>query len=844
VGTYNKRMKVWSGYIASFVVVFCVCFSFRQALGEPLRVVIIPQKGTPFTNYNLGTCTAPDGSTLSVDSQSLFLNGRRWFPIMGEFHFARYPSKEWRVELLKMKAGGVDIVSTYVFWIFHEEIEGQYDWAGSRDLRQFVKLCGELGLKVVVRVGPWCHGEVRNGGFPDWLMKKGWRLRSDDTNYLAKVREFYGQIARQLDGLLWKNGGPVIGIQLENEYRGFGGHLVMLKQIARDVGLDVPLYTRTGWPALARPVPIGEIFPMYGVYAEGFWDRELVPMPGRYWAGFHFSHLRMDENIANEMLGRRQVKDEEDVQVYPYLTCEVGSGMMNSYHRRLKIDPEDVEAITLVKLGSGSVLLGYYMYHGGVNPDGKLTTLNESQANNEWNDLPVKNYDFQAPLGQYGQVRPHYHLLRRMHLFLHDWGEVLAGMRSYLPESRPIGKSDVTNLRWAVRANDQGGVIFVNNYQRLQPMPAKSNVQFKIELGGQQFVVPNEPLTIPADVCFFWPFNFNVGSDITLGWATAQPVCKSDESEPIIYFRSIPGILPVFAFKIGPKLPILELNKGMGNMVTNNGMVVVTVTNTGPWVAFTAVGSSGQRTRFCVLTDKQSLRIWKIKIGGRKMVVYSESNLYSEGNTIVATSTNVNDFMLGLPVDVTLRKPWRRIPGWNRHLHADAYAFNWWVTEVKPISEMNLLCKVQLVRAPGLAPKVRFGQISQPVATQPLEEDFQSAGQWRITVPPHIPRPAVDMLLNISYVGDVARVSHHGNLLIDDFYNGLPLEIGLARYLGSMKDGVSDLLILPLQVEGSIFIDPRTKPQFSPEVSQLCELKEIRLSPVYQVKAIVQRSRE
>jgi|GEM_PF-4822887 len=417
-------------------------------------------------------------------------------------------------------------------------------------------------------------------------------------------------------------------------------------------------------------------------------------------------------------------------------------------------------------------------------------------------------------------------------------------MRSYLPESRPIGKSDVTNLRWAVRANEQGGIIFVNNYQRLQPMPAKSNVQFKVELGEQQFILPNEPITIPGDVCFFWPFNFDCGGGIILGWATAQPVCKSDDAEPIIYFRSIPGILPVFAFKIGPKLPILKLNKGMGNMVTNNGMVVVTVTNTGPWVAFTAVGSLGQRMRFCVLTDKQSLRIWKIKINGRKLVVYSEGNLYAEGNTIIVTSTNASDFMLGLPVDVRVRKPWRRIPGWNRNVHVDAHVFNWWVTEVEPIPESNLLCKVQLVREPGLAPKVRLGQISQPVATQPREEDFQFAGQWRITVPPHIPWPAVDMLLNISYVGDVARVSHHGNLFIDDFYNGLPLEMGLARYLNSIKEGVLDLLILPLRVDAPIFIDPRTKPQFSPGIPQLCELKEIRLSPVYQVKAIVQQSRE
>jgi hypothetical protein len=122
-------------------------------------------------------------------------------------------------------------------------------------------------------------------------------------------------------------------------------------------------------------------------------------MPGQYWSGFHFSLLRSDANIANELLGRRDAKDPPDVARYPYLTCEIGGGMMNSYHRRILVNPADVDSTTLVKLGSGSTLPGYYMYHGGVNPEGKLTTLQESQDTEYWNDLPVKNYDFQTALG-------------------------------------------------------------------------------------------------------------------------------------------------------------------------------------------------------------------------------------------------------------------------------------------------------------------------------------------------------------------------------------------------------------------------------------------------------------
>jgi hypothetical protein len=284
------------------LAVWLTVFALLPALAEPSSVTVtLPNP--PLTNgFHMGASRRPDGATLTLDSQSLLLNGKRWMPAMGEFHYARYPESEWREELLKMKAGGIDIVSTYVFWIHHEEIEGQFDWSGRRSLRNFVELCGELGLKTIVRCGPWDHGEVRNGGFPDWLQKKGWKLRSDDTNYLAAVKIFYSQISQQLSGLLWKDGGPVIGIQVENEYSGPAQHLLTLKRLAQEAGLDVPLYTRTGWPALATPIPFGELVPLYGVYAEGFWDRELTPMPGNiYWAGFQFSNLRSEGAFGHDL---------------------------------------------------------------------------------------------------------------------------------------------------------------------------------------------------------------------------------------------------------------------------------------------------------------------------------------------------------------------------------------------------------------------------------------------------------------------------------------------------------------------------------------------------------------
>jgi len=174
-----------------------------------------------------------------------------------------------------------------------------------------------VGLTVVVRCGPWCHGEVRNGGLPDWVLQKGWQVRTDDERYLAKVRVLYAQIAAQLKGLLWKEGGPVVGVQLDNEYGGPAQHLLSLKRLAREAGLDTPLYTRTGWPELATPMPFGEILPLYGNYAEGFWDREIAPMPGKYWEAFLFSNLRTSETIATDLLGQREAQLTQDALRYP-----------------------------------------------------------------------------------------------------------------------------------------------------------------------------------------------------------------------------------------------------------------------------------------------------------------------------------------------------------------------------------------------------------------------------------------------------------------------------------------------------------------------------------------------
>ena len=116
------------------------------------------------------------GSGIEVNSRYFLKNGNPFIPVMGEIHFSRVAPENWERELAKMKSGGITVVSTYLFWIYHEETEGVFDFSDGLDIRQFVQLCKKTGLDVILRIGPWAHGECRNGGFPDWLLKKPFKL--------------------------------------------------------------------------------------------------------------------------------------------------------------------------------------------------------------------------------------------------------------------------------------------------------------------------------------------------------------------------------------------------------------------------------------------------------------------------------------------------------------------------------------------------------------------------------------------------------------------------------------------------------------------------------------------
>ena len=171
--------------------------------------------GLLFVHYYLffspiGAHASDFGKSVTWDSHSLMIDGRRVCPVMGEIHYSRVPQDEWQREVRKMREGGVTIIATYVFWSHIEEQEGIFRWDGQRNLRRFIEICQQEQLPVVLRLGPFCHGEVRNGGIPDWVFTKGCKTRDENPVFLGFVERLYRQIFTQVQGLQWKDGGPVM----------------------------------------------------------------------------------------------------------------------------------------------------------------------------------------------------------------------------------------------------------------------------------------------------------------------------------------------------------------------------------------------------------------------------------------------------------------------------------------------------------------------------------------------------------------------------------------------------------------------------------------------------------
>jgi beta-galactosidase len=817
---------------------FAVSASPAQ-VATPIRI----DASQPYTDpvpaqYDGGASKSPSGSILGLNSRYLTRDGKPWLPVVGEFHYTRYPESRWEEEILKMKAAGVDVVATYVFWIHHEEIEGQFDWKGRHDLRRFIELCSKHGMYVETRIGPWDHGEARNGGFPDWLLKKGQPTRVNNPVYLSYVRTWYGQVAQQLKGLLWKDGGPIIGIQLENEYavRGPGGgeaHILELKRIAIESGLDVPFYFITGWDNAV--VPARAVIPVYGGYPDAPWDASRGKLPPSEVYAFRF-RSRVASNMG-AIGGTAESKADTSAQAQlPYLTAEIGGGLEDTYHRRVVVRPDDIAAMFPVMLGSGVNLYGTYMFQGGENPEGKLSTLQESQATGYPNDVPVKSYDFQAPLGEFGDERDSFRKMKVFQYFLNDFGEYLAPMTVHAPEDQPANPADLSVPRASVRSRGDAGFIFFNNYVRNYSMPARHAAQFEIRLPQGAVRIPSRPVDIPSGSYFIWPFNLRCGG-VTIRYSTAQLFTRIETGETTtLYFVEIPGIPAEFALD-PDSVRSLQLSSGQAG--GDNGNIIVTGIRPGVDSFIDVTGPDGRKTRLVVLTQQEAESAWKVRLGSGERaaanhLLITEQDFFADTDSIPARiwlrSRGSSGFAFTITPPVSA-PPHSDLPLTQTSGNASASRFAANAEERKP--ELHYT----LTQPAGEAPPVALGPIpawrTHGVAQAPAESDPSYEARWSITLPSDSLKGLNELYLQVGYRGDVARLSAGSKLLTDNFYNGETWSIGLRRFI-EPKMNSFELSILPLRSDAPVYFELTRDLAFKAN-GQIDTIDDLRLIPEYQL---------
>ena len=699
------------------------------------------------------------GNTLDLTNYYLTWNSRPFFVISGEFHYSRYPEAYWEEELLKIKAGGINTVATYIFWIFHEEKQGVFEWEGRKDLRQFVELCARHDLRVLLRIGPFAHGEWRNGGLPDWLYGQPFEVRSNDPGYLACVERYYFEIGQQVHGLLFKDGGPIVGIQIENEYMHAGApwevvdpvrdvewvtagrqgadHLKVLKALAHKAGLDVPIYLITAWGV---PIIEDETLPVYGGYAYPVWVDDPLPSPYyTFWDG----HARPAEHPTHRV-----------PCYYPLAYAEMQGGMQVRYHNRPVVPPESAEAMALVGIGNGSNWLGYYMYHGGTTPVSGHGFSHERLH-------PQLSYDAQAPLGEFGERRASYHYLKLLHLFTSAYDESLCPMGTILPDNVGIIEpEDTETVRYCARAQDGAGFLFVNNFQDHVETRDHEGVAFEISLSNGLLRIPEAgSLSIKRDVCFILPFNQAL-CDARLVYATTQPLTVIRYHDITHYFYFVPdGLEAEFCFQED------TLKQVSGDLVQYSAQGRIYIKpNVGQEYNVDIETALGQKVRITTLARREAEHTWKGAAWDAERVIVSTADLMFVDGQVEARAAGASEMTMAV-------WPWVDQPVTAQGVHFEQTA-----------DRARTMLRVSV---PAKDVKVQVEQIN--------------ARKFQLTLPSNALADLSDLYLKVDYEGDTGMAFINGRLVADNFNNGTPWLVGLKRFVPEVLEKGLCLVFHPLR---------------------------------------------
>ena len=342
-----------------------------------------------FFGLHLGSIAhTQDTSTFEIKNGNFVYNGKNIRITSGEMHYPRIPHQYWRHRFEMIKAMGLNCVATYVFWNIHEEKEGEWDFTGDKNLAEYIRLAGEMGLHVILRPGPYVCAEWEFGGYPWWLQNiPGMELRRDNAQFLAYTEKYIKRLYQEVGHLQVTHGGPIIMVQVENEFGSYvnqrpdiplsehRSYNAKIKKQLEDAGFDAPKFTSDGT----------------GMFANGSIAGALPTGNG--------------ENNVNTLKNR--------VNQYfpggPYMVAEFYPGWLAHWaepHPSVATNGLVTQTNTY---WNGNVSFNYYMVHGGTN-FGFTSGANYDGNHDIQPDLTT--YDYDAPISEAGWVTPKYTAFR------------------------------------------------------------------------------------------------------------------------------------------------------------------------------------------------------------------------------------------------------------------------------------------------------------------------------------------------------------------------------------------------------------------------------------------------
>lgn len=343
---------------------------------------------------------ARKGGTFTVGDKTFLLNGKPFVVKAAELHYPRIPRPYWEHRIKMCKALGMNTVCLYVFWNIHEQQEGKFDFTGNNDVAEFCRLAQRNGLYVIVRPGPYVCAEWEMGGLPWWLLKKkDIRLREPDPYFMERVKLFERKVGEQLASLTIQNGGPIIMVQVENEYGSYGenkAYVSAIRDIVRQSGFDKVTLFQCDWASNFEKNGLDDL-----VWTMNFGTGADIDQQFR----------RLGELRPNA----------------PQMCSEFWSGWFDKWGARHETRPAKAMVEGIDEMLSKGISFSLYMTHGG-------TSFGHWAGANSPGFAPdVTSYDYDAPINEYGQATPKYWELRHTMEKYNDGGKLPAPPKAPMP---------------------------------------------------------------------------------------------------------------------------------------------------------------------------------------------------------------------------------------------------------------------------------------------------------------------------------------------------------------------------------------------------------------------------